>query len=175
MGSAVRRDYLVGDLLLGLMFVILEILPTSFIYFLHDNLGELRSRSSLGSLTVNVFAHPCLYKSGSLLLRVPMLWFINLTVATVHALFQCTFLSLCQFCSWEKDKTREYLKSAIFVWCENGCWQLLGIQSMTVRELLYRVWLTNKVCFHVHRLLKITCHNLHILWMGLIVNWRGVG
>ena len=34
-----------GDLLLGLKFVKLEILSTSFIDFLYDKLGELRSRS----------------------------------------------------------------------------------------------------------------------------------
>ena len=36
---------LAGDLLLGLKFVKLEILSTSFIDFLYDKLGELRSRS----------------------------------------------------------------------------------------------------------------------------------
>ena len=38
-------EKLAGDLLLGLQFVKLEILSTSFIDFLHDKLGELRSRS----------------------------------------------------------------------------------------------------------------------------------
>ena len=37
-------EKLAGDLLLGLQFVKLEILSTSFIDFLHDKLGELRSR-----------------------------------------------------------------------------------------------------------------------------------
>ena len=48
--------------------------------------------------------------------RAPMLWFINLNVATCH--IQYTSLSLCHFCLYEKtDKTRKY---AIFVWHENG-------------------------------------------------------
>ena len=38
-------EKLAGGLLLGLKFVELEILSTSFIDFLYDNLGELRSRS----------------------------------------------------------------------------------------------------------------------------------
>ena len=38
-------EKLAGDLLLGLKFVKLEILSTSFIDFLYDELGELRSRS----------------------------------------------------------------------------------------------------------------------------------
>ena len=38
-------EKLAGDLLLGLKFVKLEILSTSFIYFVYDKLGELRSRS----------------------------------------------------------------------------------------------------------------------------------
>ena len=43
MGSAVMEK-LAGDLLLGLKFLRLEILPTSFIDFLYEGLGELRSR-----------------------------------------------------------------------------------------------------------------------------------
>ena len=38
-------EKLAGDLLLGLKFVRLEILSTSFIDFLYEELGELRSRS----------------------------------------------------------------------------------------------------------------------------------
>ena len=38
-------EKLAGDLLLGLKCVKLEILSTSFIYFLYEELGELRSRS----------------------------------------------------------------------------------------------------------------------------------
>ena len=38
-------EKLAGDLLLELKFVDLEILSTSFIYFLTEELGELRSRS----------------------------------------------------------------------------------------------------------------------------------
>ena len=38
-------EKLVADLLLGLTFVKLEILSTSFIDSLYDKLGELRSRS----------------------------------------------------------------------------------------------------------------------------------
>ena len=38
-------EKLAGDLLLGLKFVKLEIPSTSFIDFLYDKLGELRSRS----------------------------------------------------------------------------------------------------------------------------------
>ena len=38
-------ESLAGDLLLGLKFVKLEILSTSFIDFLYDKLGELRLRS----------------------------------------------------------------------------------------------------------------------------------
>ena len=38
-------EKLAGDLLLELKFVKLEILSTSFIDFLYDKLGELRSRS----------------------------------------------------------------------------------------------------------------------------------
>ena len=38
-------EKLTGDLLLGLKFVRLEILSTSFIDFLYEELGELRSRS----------------------------------------------------------------------------------------------------------------------------------
>ena len=38
-------EKLAGDLLLGLKFVKLEILSTSFIDFLYDKLGELSSRS----------------------------------------------------------------------------------------------------------------------------------
>ena len=38
-------ENLAGDLLLGLKFVKLEILSTSFIDFLYEELGELRSRS----------------------------------------------------------------------------------------------------------------------------------
>ena len=48
------------------------------------------------------------------------------TVATCH--IQYTFLSLCQFCFHEK--TWEYLKSSIFIWYENGRWQLLDVQSI---------------------------------------------
>ena len=43
MGSAVMEK-LAGDLLLGLKFLRLEILPTSFIDFLYEGLEELRSR-----------------------------------------------------------------------------------------------------------------------------------
>ena len=38
-------EKLAGDLLLEPKFVELEILSTSFIHFLYDKLGELRSRS----------------------------------------------------------------------------------------------------------------------------------
>ena len=38
-------EKLAGDLLLGLKFVRLEILSISFIDFLYEELGELRSRS----------------------------------------------------------------------------------------------------------------------------------
>ena len=38
-------EKLAGDLLLGLKFVRLEILSTSFIDFLYEEFGELRSRS----------------------------------------------------------------------------------------------------------------------------------
>ena len=38
-------EKMAGDLLLGLKFVRLEILSTSFIDFLYDKLGELRSGS----------------------------------------------------------------------------------------------------------------------------------
>ena len=38
-------EKLVGDIFLGLKFVKLEILTTSFIYFLHEELGESRARS----------------------------------------------------------------------------------------------------------------------------------
>ena len=38
-------EKLAGDLLLGLKFVKLEILSTSFIDFLYDKLGEFKSRS----------------------------------------------------------------------------------------------------------------------------------
>ena len=38
-------EELVGDLLLGLKFVKLEILSTLFIDFLYDKLGELKLRS----------------------------------------------------------------------------------------------------------------------------------
>ena len=37
-------EKLSGDLLLGLKFVELEILSISFIHFLYDKLGELRSK-----------------------------------------------------------------------------------------------------------------------------------
>ena len=48
-------EKLAGDLLLGLKFVKLEILSTSFIDFLYEELGELRSRSlGLEELT-NIF------------------------------------------------------------------------------------------------------------------------
>ena len=40
----VQYGEIAGDLLLGLKFVKPEILSTSFIDFLHDKLGELRSR-----------------------------------------------------------------------------------------------------------------------------------
>ena len=47
-------EKLAGDLLLGLKFVKLEILSTSFIDFLYDELGELRSRSlGLNELIIN--------------------------------------------------------------------------------------------------------------------------
>ena len=39
------QEKLAGDLLLGLNFVKLEILSTSFIDFLYDKLGEFRSRA----------------------------------------------------------------------------------------------------------------------------------
>ena len=60
-------EKLAGDLLLGLKFVKLEILLTSFIAFLYEELGELRSRSlGLKRLKVNkavsyssdLFCHP---------------------------------------------------------------------------------------------------------------------
>ena len=60
--------------------------------------------------------------------RAPTLWFINLTVATCH--IQCTFLGLCQFLHEKTDKTWKYLKSAIFIWYENGRRRLLGAQSI---------------------------------------------
>ena len=47
------------------------------------------------------------------ILRVPMLWFIDMTVTTCH--IQYTFLSLRQFVSRETDKTQKYQKSAIFI------------------------------------------------------------
>ena len=47
-------EKLAGDLLLGLKFVKLEILSTSFIDFLYEELGELRSRSlGLQGLTLH--------------------------------------------------------------------------------------------------------------------------
>ena len=47
-------EKLAGDLLLGLKFVKLEILSTSFIDFLYEELGELGSRSlGLQGLTLH--------------------------------------------------------------------------------------------------------------------------
>ena len=65
--------------------------------------------------------------------KAPTLWFIDLTVATYHMHLQCTFLSLWVYANFfheETDKTRKYLKSAIFVWYENGRQRLLGAQSI---------------------------------------------
>ena len=53
--------------------------------------------------------------------RVPTLWFMDLTVATCH--IQYTFLSL-----------RQFVKSAMFVWYENGRWPLLGAQSINTES-----------------------------------------
>ena len=47
-------ENLAGDLLLGLKFVKLSILPTMFVHFVHGRLGELRSGSLvLEGLRVN--------------------------------------------------------------------------------------------------------------------------
>ena len=55
-------EKLAGDLLLGLKFVKLEILSTSFIDFLYEVLGELRSRSlGLNGLTDKLAKIPTTY------------------------------------------------------------------------------------------------------------------
>ena len=59
--------------------------------------------------------------------RAPMLWFIDLTVATYH--IQYTFLSLGQFFHEKTDKTRKFSKSY-----ENGRRRLLGAQSINTER-----------------------------------------
>ena len=78
-----------------------------------------------GSLSSNAF-HACVYIYIQQLrsFRVPMLWFINLTVPT--CLVQYIFLSLCQFFQEKMNKTWKYSKSAIFVYVA-GYW----VQSIT--------------------------------------------
>ena len=63
--------------------------------------------------------------------RAPTMWFIDLTFATCH--IEYTLLSLCLFFfPHEKtDKTREYSKSAIFVWYDNVRRRLLVAQSIS--------------------------------------------
>ena len=58
--------------------------------------------------------------------RVPTLWFIDLPVATCH--IQYTFLSFCQFFSWENEQNTKTL--TLCVWYKNGHPLLLGVQSI---------------------------------------------
>ena len=58
----------------------------------------------------------------------PMLWFIDLTVATCH--IQYTFLSLCQFFSRVNGQNTRILEVRHFVWYKNGRRRLLAAQSI---------------------------------------------
>ena len=64
--------------------------------------------------------------------RTPMLWFIDLTVATCH--IQYTFLSLCQFVSRENGQNRKILKVCHFRMIQNGHRRLLGAQSINTER-----------------------------------------
>ena len=79
--------------------------------------------------TCNWF-HIFIFTSGSSALRAPMLWFIDLTVATwyIQYTFLCQFFFSSFFLLFFSDMKTD--KSAIFVWHENGRRRLLGAQSI---------------------------------------------
>ena len=52
------------------------------------------------------------------------------------AIFDQLFWVYADLFHEKTNKTREFSKSAIFIWYENGCRRLLGVQSITARELL---------------------------------------
>ena len=91
-----------------------------------------------------------------------MLWFIDLTVATCH--IQYTFLSLCQKMFHKKmDKAQECSMSTIFVWYENGCQRLLGVQSIyTEGKTMVLVW-GNLYDFNVYLAGYSTAANARVL------------
>ena len=64
----------------------------------------LEAHNERGSLSINAL-RTCVYIYNWQLssFRAPMLWFVNLTVATCHT--QYIFLSLCQFFHEKTDKT----------------------------------------------------------------------
>ena len=82
--------------------------------------------------------------------RAPMLWLIDLSVATCQ--IQFTVLSLCLFFHEKADKTRKYLKPAIFVWHENGRRRLLGAQCINTERtslVFDTFFVTHAHCFFV--------------------------
>ena len=68
------------------------------------NAGSLRRTLGINPLRTCVYIYIRQLSS----FRAPMLWLINLTVATCR--IQYTFLSLCQFCSWENGQNTTILK-----------------------------------------------------------------
>ena len=50
------------------------------------------------------------------------------------AIFNTLFWVYANLFNEKTDKTRKYAKSAIFVWYENGCWGLLGAQSINSEQ-----------------------------------------
>ena len=79
---------------------------------------------------LSLCAHVYTYTRQLNSFRAPTLWFMDLTVATCH--IQYTFLGLCHFFMRKRTKHKKYLKSAIFIWYENGHWWLLGAQSINI-------------------------------------------
>ena len=78
--------------------------------------------------------------------RVPILWFINLTVATCH--IQYHPLSLCQFVSRENRQNTKIL-GLPFVWFENSHQCLLGVQSTNIENMVVRPRFES-MTFHIH-------------------------
>ena len=72
--------------------------------------------------------------SSAVLGRAPMLWFIDLNIAT-YVIFNTLFWVYVNFVHKKMDKTQKYLKCTVFVWYDNDRERWLGTQSITTERV----------------------------------------
>ena len=124
----------------------LQKLTKEFIFALH-HCWAFKDVLSLLMICVYMF----IFTSGSsALLECPhcglLIWL------SLLAIFNTLFWVYANFFFHEKmDKTWEYWTSAILIWYENGCWRLLGMQSINSERASLRV----KVYITVPNLLRL--------------------